>query len=38
MKHASWEKSHRFDLGRIAHEYAHVLQEAAGPEPQDAAD
>lgn len=29
MKRASWEKSHRFDLSEIAHEYAHVLAEAA---------
>jgi glycosyltransferase involved in cell wall biosynthesis len=32
MKRASWEKSRRFDLGCIAHEYAHVLAEAAGGE------
>lgn len=32
MKRASWEKSHRFDLSEIAHEYAHVLAEAAGAE------
>ncbi len=32
MKRASWEKAHRFDLGCIAHEYAHVLAEAAEEE------
>lgn len=31
MKRASWEKARRFDLGCIAHEYAHVLQLAADP-------
>jgi glycosyltransferase involved in cell wall biosynthesis len=31
MKHASWEKARRFDLGGSAHEYAHVLAEAIGP-------
>jgi glycosyltransferase involved in cell wall biosynthesis len=30
MKRASWEKARRFDLSGIAHEYAHVLAEAAG--------
>ena len=29
MKRASWHKSHAFDLGEIAHEYAHVLAQAA---------
>lgn len=29
MKRASWEKARRFDLGCVAHEYAHVLQQAA---------
>ena len=32
MKSASWEKSHRFDLPCTAHEYAHVLEEAAKQE------
>jgi len=29
MKRASWEKARRFELSEIAHEYAHVLAEAA---------
>jgi len=29
MKRASWEKARRFELTEIAHEYAHVLAEAA---------
>ncbi len=29
MKRASWEKARRFDLGESAHEYAHILSEAA---------
>ena len=29
MKRASWEKARRFDLSCVAHEYAHVLAEAA---------
>ncbi len=29
MKRASWEKARRFDLSGVAHEYAHVLQQAA---------
>jgi glycosyltransferase involved in cell wall biosynthesis len=29
MKNASWEKARRFDLGCIAHSYAHVLRTAA---------
>ena len=28
MKRASWEKARRFDLSCVAHEYAHVLEEA----------
>ncbi|MGB8170243.1 MAG: glycosyltransferase family 4 protein [Chthoniobacteraceae bacterium] len=29
MKRASWEKARRFDLSCVAHEYAHILKQAA---------